>query len=206
MSAGALTLCKKTISYFDLFPEVPCGMNIWMFIYECFVCTHIHIHIYIYKMPVSSLGIVLCYSTVCLAGLANMPAYGSYWTEEAEEGTDSQWYYCAIANFVAVELQFCDNIRHWASCAKFSMFSAVLISSPLSSSSPLWEQAIFSGTVSMETCNYPRHQQFMLNNFISNQMGAMVAASLTLPVPSTSLSYVLISYISQQNACLWEQI
>lgn len=38
-----------------------------------------------------------------------------------------------------------------------------------------WEQAIFSGTVSMETCNYPRHQQFMLNNFISDQMGTIAA-------------------------------
>lgn len=34
----------------------------------------------------------------------------------------------------------------------------------------------FSRMVSMETCNYPRHQQFMLNNFIIDQMGMIAAA------------------------------
>lgn len=38
----------------------------------------------------------------------------------------------------------------------------------------------------------------MLNNFISERMGA-IAASPTLPVHSTSFSYVLISYVTQQK-------
>lgn len=40
---------------------------------------------------------------------------------------------------------------------------------------PEREQATVSGTVSMETCNYPRHQQFMLSNSIVDIM-AMTAA------------------------------
>lgn len=89
-------------------------------------------------------------------------------------GGDSQEHFCTV---VILEEQPCNGIRHRARCAKFSMFSAVLISPLPSFPSPLWEQATFSRTVSMATRNYPRHQQFMLNNFIIDRMGMIAAAS-----------------------------
>lgn len=89
-------------------------------------------------------------------------------------GGDSQEHFCTV---VILEEQPCNGICHRACCAKFSMFSAVLISPLPSFPSPLWEQATFSGIVSMATCNYPRHQQFMLNNFIIDRMGMIAAAS-----------------------------
>lgn len=66
-------------------------------------------------------------------------------------------------------------------------------------------RSTFSWAVSMETCNYPRHQQFMLNNFFfshrptgrdgrSGRPPPPTSAATTTPltVPSTSFSSVLI--------------
>ena len=110
---------------------------------------------------VEVLNMILYYSSVCFAAVA----------VQHTQSVSSVHFLMSLAPF--------DSIRHSVSCAKFPVFSAVFYLAIGVSRLPHLdsEQAVFSGTVSMETCNYPRHQQFMLNNFINDQMGTIAAAS-----------------------------
>lgn len=110
----------------------------------------------------------------------------------------TQRYFCSIVWLMHAELDTSVQIC-WGGVVggvikcdgNFSIFSGVLIS-PLPS-----ERTTFCGAVSMETRNYPRHQQFMLNNFSIDRMGMLEAAvpptPTTLHIPTTSFSSVLIT-------------
>lgn len=125
------------------------------------VCTHFIIS----SVPSHGCTLQLSFSVA-----ANSPTCGSHHSLEEEISFDLQQHFSKSCqcHYILEQQPRRQRVSHVLCC-----FSSRLPSLP----SPLWEQATFSGTVSMETCNYPRHQQFMLNNFIIDWMGAMAAHS-----------------------------
>lgn len=105
------------------------------------------------------------------------------------------WYFCSTVWLMCTHKE-CRYIC-WGKINKyinlcngnFSIFLGILISPLLSESGPY-------SAVSMETCNYPRHQQFMLNNFSIERLCMIVAAvppHTTPHISSISFNTMLIT-------------